>query len=234
MDPAVIARQVLLFAHLLAFALALAEVARGDWRMLGGDFSADGLRAATRLVSWALWALWATGIGLLIIEFGTDFAAMVGRPKVLTKLIVATALTVNGILLHRLAFPALHGKVDRPDRAVALCCVLGAISTATWLYAAFVGAARFVAPYFTLGMFLGLYALILGAALLTAFVLVRPACSASLPRPPLSGFLPPPAVRAASPSSALPILHPPTCLPGLIRSAGRIAPPSPSSASIFK
>ena len=66
------------------------------------------------------------------------------------------------------------------------------------------------------------------------FSLFRPACRASLLRPPLSGFLPPPAVRAASPSSALPILHPPTCLPGLIRSAGRIAPPSPSSASIFK
>ena len=169
------ARQLLLFAHLICFALSFAAILREDMALLTTQHIDGGrLAAAGRAITWMLGVLWVTGMGLLLLEFGWDLTALASRPKLLAKLAVVSVLTLNGALLHRLALPALAGPVHSPQRAATLCAVLGAVSSVSWLLASFVGASRLIAPWMSLGGFLVLYFAGLAVGLLIALVLVRP------------------------------------------------------------
>jgi len=171
----VAARQLLLFAHLIGFALAFAAILREDMALLSAQrVDAQKLVAAGRTIAWMLGFLWVTGIGLLLLEFGWDLTALASRPKLLAKLAVVCVLTLNGALLHRLALPALAGPVHSPRRAATLCAVLGAVSSVSWLLASFMGASRLIAPWMSLGGFLALYVAGLCMGLLVALTLVRP------------------------------------------------------------
>jgi len=174
MSTLIIARQLFLFGHLIAFAIAISEVARGDIQLLRSGIDAGRLRVGTDIILWSLATLWLTGFALIFLEVSFDFEALLHRPKILAKLIVVAILSLNGILLHRLAFPLLTGETKRSHRAIVICSILGAISTASWLYAAFVGAARFIGGFLTLGTFLALYATVLIGAIAIALVFVRP------------------------------------------------------------
>lgn len=173
MDAVMLLRQGLLYAHLLAFALAIAEIARGDWRLLRQKEDFAALQQTALLVSWALLALWITGLGLVGLETGFDLSVIAGKPKLVTKLVVVIALTGNGVLLHRLAFPLLAGGLADSGTA-RLVAALGAISTVSWLYAAFLGVGRIVAGAMTLNGFLALYGLALAAGIGCAVLVVAP------------------------------------------------------------
>ncbi len=171
----VAARQLLLFAHLIGFALAFAAILREDMALLTAPrIDAGKLAAAGRTIAWLLGFLWATGIGLLLLEVGLDMALLASKPKLLAKLAVVCVLTLNGALLHRLALPMLAGPVHAPRQAATLCAVLGAVSSVSWLLASFLGASRVIAPWMSLGGFLALYVAGLGIGLLVALMLVRP------------------------------------------------------------
>ena len=180
MDPVLLARQGLLFLHLVAFALAFAEIVRADWRLLRAtriDFVA--LHATAGLVGLMLLMLWATGLGLVGLDTGFDPAAIAARPKLVAKLIAVTVLTANGVLLHRFAFPQLQGGAHSPSR-LGVIAALGAISTVTWTYAAFVGSARLIAGAMTLEAFLALYGVGLVAGVAVAVIIVAPILRARL------------------------------------------------------
>src|SRR5258708_5114858 len=174
MEIALIAHQALLYGHIIAFALALATVIREDVHLLRAKhIDLASLRATTNLVKWLLLALWITGVPMVMMEIGTDVSLLLGKPRLLTKLIVVGALTLNGILLHFVAFPMLTGKTRNPNKAAAIAAMLGAVSITSWLYASFVAAARIVAPYFSLQDFVMLYLLALVIAVSFAILVVR-------------------------------------------------------------
>jgi hypothetical protein len=174
MEISVIARQALLYGHIIAFALALATILKEDVRLLRAkriDWAS--LLASAKLVKWLLLALWVTGVPMVMMDIGTDVSLLFGKPKLLAKLIVVGAVTLNGILLHLVAIPRVTGKSKNPNKAATIAAMLGAVSTTSWLYASFVGAARLVAPYFSLYDFVMLYLLVLAVAVPFAILVVR-------------------------------------------------------------
>jgi hypothetical protein len=174
MEISVLARQALLYGHLIAFALALATVLKEDVRLLRAkrvDWAS--LVASAKLVKWLLLALWVTGIPMLIGDVGTDVSLLLGKPKLLAKLIVVGTLTVNGILLHLVAFPMVWSKPQNPAKVATIAATLGAVSTTSWLYASFLGAARPVAPYFSLYDFIIFYLSALAISATLAILMVR-------------------------------------------------------------
>ena len=134
MEAQILFRQALLFAHLIIFAFAISAVLREDLRLfLSMRLDMTELRSTASAVIRLLGALWVTGLAMVFIDIGTDISALLDKPKVLTKIIVVAALTVNGILLHVLAFPLLAQNRHNPRLVAATAVVLGAVSTTSWL-----------------------------------------------------------------------------------------------------
>ncbi len=180
-------RQLLVFAHTLAFAFAIVTVVRADWAVLTTrDLDAGELHATGRRVAWLLGLLWVTGTGLIFLDLGLDWAALVARPKLAAKLSVVGLLTINGLLLHRLALPMLESFQRRPPRAATVCTVLGVVNTTAWLYASFTGVSRLVAPFMTYGNFLAWYMAGLALGLGIGLAQVRPRIRRLLKRQPAS------------------------------------------------
>jgi hypothetical protein len=174
MEVSIVARQALLFGHVIFFALALATIVKEDIHlMFASRIDNVSLRSTARLVKWLLLALWITGIPMVMMDVGTDVSLLLGKPKLLTKLMVVAVLTVNGALLHFVVFPLLSGNPRNPNRAATIAATLGAVSTVSWFYAAFAGVARIVAPHFSLQDFLALYFLALSIAVSFAILIIR-------------------------------------------------------------
>ena len=174
MEVTVIVRQVFLYGHIIAFALALATIIKEDVRLLRAKrFDSASLHATAKLVKWLLLALWVTGVPMLVMDIGTDVSRLLANPKLLAKLIVVGALTANGFMLHFVAFPLITGRVQNLNKAVTVAATLGAVSTTSWFYASFVAVSRIVAPYFTVYDFVVLYVLALAVAVSFAILFVR-------------------------------------------------------------
>src|SRR5271156_5795965 len=121
MEVIVIAHQALLYGHVIAFALALAAVIKEDVHLLRAKrIDSASLHATAKLVKWLLLALWVTGVPMVMMGIGTDVSVLLGKPKLLAKLIVVGALTINGILLHLVAFPMVTGKPRNPNKAATI------------------------------------------------------------------------------------------------------------------
>jgi hypothetical protein len=179
-------QQGMLFVHLIAFAVAIATVLHEDIALLSRPaHDPRRLARAARIVVRALVVLWATGVALLAWHPGLDLEALRAHPKLVAKLVVVVVLTVNGAALHLFAFPRLSRPPAAGGDRMTLPVVLGAISTTSWFTAAFIGAARIVAPVMGLGDYLLLYATAMVTAVIAGLVLfaTRPrAVSLSPPR----------------------------------------------------
>lgn len=175
MEVTVIVRQALLYGHIIAFALALAAIIKEDAHLLlrAKRIDSASLHATAKSVKWLLLALWVTGVPMVMMDIGTDVSALLGKPKLLAKLVVVTALTLNGFLLHLVALPMIMGKRRDANKAAAIAAALGAVSITSWLYASFVAVARIVAPYFSLYDFVMLYLSALAIAVSFAILVVR-------------------------------------------------------------
>ena len=181
MEISVLARQALLCGHIIAFALAFATILNEDARLLRAKrIDSASVLASAKSVKWLLLALWATGVPMVLMDVGTNVFLLTDRPKLLAKLIVVGVLTLNGILLHLVVFPMITRKPKNFDKAATLAATVGAVSTASWLYAFFVGASRVVAPYFTLHDFAVLYLWVLAIAVAVAILVVRDRLERSL------------------------------------------------------
>lgn len=159
-------QQALVYVHLFAFAITIAQVIRFDLVWLRTrDLDASAFAITARIVMIGLLVLWTTGLALIGLSTGLDVQALLDRPKLVAKLIVVAALTLNGLALHRFALPRL-GR-GRPLPA----WTLGAISTTSWTAAALIGAARHVAPSLALSDYLTGYAVALVTAVTGAWAL---------------------------------------------------------------
>ena len=76
-------------------------------------------------------------------------------------------------LLHFVAFPLLAKGRRYGPWAAGIASVLGAISTVSWLYASFVGAARYVAPKMSFTLFGELYLAMLVCGVAVALLVMR-------------------------------------------------------------
>jgi hypothetical protein len=169
------ARQILLFGHALMFAFALVAVVREDRALLSAtQIDTARLAAAGRQVSALLGGLWLSGLAMIAMQPGLDLAGHLGQPKLAAKLTVVSLLTGNGVFLHLIAFPLLARRQRNPRRVATVCAVLGGVSTATWLYASFVGLARSLAAQMTYAGFIALYAVVLVTGVAVALVVGRP------------------------------------------------------------
>lgn len=162
-------RMALLYSHLILCALAISAVLKADISIMAGRVSAAALRKTAHGISILLMALWATGLGVIYIDTGFEPAILLTKSKLLLKLMCVVALTINGVLLHRLSFPLLT-RADQSltiRESILLVCT-GAISTSHWMLAAFVGLSKPLGrlPFQTLLAAYGLFcACVLTAAL---------------------------------------------------------------------
>ena len=108
----------------------------------------------SRFVKLGLALLWVTGIGFLVTADGGPAAAL-ANPKVVAKLVIVVALTLNAIAIERIALPlvarnrgrALFAGVSPVGRVGLLFA--GALSAASWIVPFVLGIARgwnFVVP----------------------------------------------------------------------------------------
>jgi hypothetical protein len=175
MQTFAVVRLLLLFIHVMAFALALGCVLREDAKLLSArPIDAESLRATARLVRFALIVLWASGTALIVLDTGGEPARIADSPKMLAKLTVVCVLTANGVALHALAFPALLGEARHGSYAAAIASALGAISAASWLSATLLGIARSHLRGFEYADFMLGYAGMLAIAVAFALLVVRP------------------------------------------------------------
>jgi hypothetical protein len=163
-------RVALLFIHLLLCVAALALVVKTDLRVLRRRVSPQTMGRVHRRLVWLLAGLWASGGAVLLLDLGGDLGLLLERPKLLAKVACVALLTANAWLLRRHALPRITAqRVLSPGEARALA-VAGAVSTASWLLAAFLGLAKPIAAW-SVTEALAFYAVVmLGAALVALLV----------------------------------------------------------------
>lgn len=132
-------RSILVFAHLLFFALAIYSLIVCDTSVWLGKWSSSGIVSIGKWMKIYLLSLWITGVSLLLADFGIDIASIVGNAKASLKLIIVTVLSINGFFLHKIALPimASEGKLLLKDARILT--TISTISTSHWFLAAFVG-----------------------------------------------------------------------------------------------
>ncbi|CAD5374377.1 conserved membrane hypothetical protein [Rubrivivax sp. A210] len=170
MDPTPLLRTSLLYIHLLLCAFALHRVLSTDWQLLRGRISARALQTASRHIAWLFAALWFTGLALIAVDTGFDTEVIAQRPKLVAKLLAVLVLTANGLLLNKWCLPRLVSErpLGRGEAALLMCS--GALSTASWLVAAFYGVARALTGW-AIEHHLALYGAVVAIAMMAALPL---------------------------------------------------------------
>lgn len=171
MDASALLRTGLLYAHLLLCVFALQLVLSTDWQLLRARISARALNSAQRKVAWLFAALWLSGLAIVALDTGMDPTLIASKPKLLAKLVAVSILTLNGALLRWWCFPRLVSEqpLGRTEAAVLMCS--GAVSTTSWLIAAFYGIARGLD--WSAEQHLTLYAVALAGAMVLALPLAQ-------------------------------------------------------------
>lgn len=164
-------RLFLLYAHLLLSMLALARVLAADLGLVTGKLSRELLHSTVHSIVWLLLGLWLSGLAIIWLDTGFDPALLAERSKLVLKLVSVTVLTLNGALLHRLAFPVLISDQPLNLRESILLAVTGSLSTLHWLLAAFIGVSKPLGKL-PLELLLGSYALLCAATIVGSLACV--------------------------------------------------------------
>ncbi|MET0540758.1 MAG: hypothetical protein ABWZ88_03300 [Variovorax sp.] len=165
------ARMGVVFAHLIACCIAMGLVLTSDIAMVRQLYKGDPtdridmqrMKALQSTVSAALIALWATGLMLVALDTavrGWDYFA---NPKLQAKILIVVLLTLNGLVLHRYVLPWMQnvGTLLRlPPRQAVFATFSGAVSGASWLYAALLGVGRPLSWKYSLFELLAAYPLL--------------------------------------------------------------------------
>ncbi|TJZ75549.1 hypothetical protein [Chitiniphilus eburneus] len=167
------------FSHLLAACFALVTILKADhrlwnWRHRALDESRRRyLGHTTHRVTQLLVLLWGTGLMLVVLGYSEHGTAYLANPKLWAKVSVVALLSVNGYLLHRVAFPLISVRLPLtglPLQERLTVAALGAVSMTSWVFAALLGVAREWnqrEPYLQL---MGLYLLLLAVAAMGAMM----------------------------------------------------------------
>jgi hypothetical protein len=163
-----IARMLVIYTHVISCCIAIGFAFFADFRILKANGNLRNrdieiVQQVAQFVAIALGALWASGIAILLIDFGyiPSLNEVFEKPKLAAKLSVVIALTMNGFLLHFYALPRLQ-------RLNFFASLIGGVSASSWLFAAFVGIAKPLATILNYNQFMALYVLVLTAGLVGA------------------------------------------------------------------
>ena len=143
-------KTLLVYAHLLATCIALGRVLLADhklwlWRKTPlGSTQLAYLEETQKVVTLALLALWVTGLALVLQGYLDEGQRYLLNQKLWAKVAVVLLLSLNGMLLHRVGFPQLQRApyTFQSFSERSRLALLGALSTSSWLFAAFLGVAR--------------------------------------------------------------------------------------------
>lgn len=163
-------RLLLLFGHLLLCIFALQRVLQTDVRVLRGLAGAEEMRRTHALLVRLLAGLWISGVALAAIDLNLQFTTIGDKPKLIVKLLTVMVLTANALVLRYRCFEYLATGRTLCSGTGLMVLAAGALSTASWLAAAFFGMARPLQAW-PLSVSLGLYAVLIAAALLGAAAL---------------------------------------------------------------
>lgn len=174
-DLQALVRMAFVFMHILSVVTAGAAIAFGDYAIFARQrIDTKLLHQSARVVMAALGALWLTGLTIIWLDTGLEWAALASKPKLLAKLTVVILLSVNGVALHHLAFARLCQPQRHAPNAAKLPAVLGAISVVTWLHAAFLGVAKPASALLGYSGFMALYGASLAIGIAAALWFIRP------------------------------------------------------------
>ena len=148
-----VALDVIIFAHLFFVALGLGTAARLDIRIFMSrnapirrrDIS--DLENAHHLILGALAGLWITGLALIYIRTGFDPALV--TPKVWTKLIVVTLLSLNAVVIGKFAMPIFAAHLGKAPISISTrlkipMTICASLSGLCWFSALALGASAFL------------------------------------------------------------------------------------------
>lgn len=142
MDLIAISRLLLVYLHLLLCVFALQSVLSTDARVLRERIDSRSLLLVHRRLVRLLGGLWLSGLAIAAIDLGFDASLIANAPKTIGKLCAVGVLTANGLLLRHWCLPRLAGPSAVGSAEYLAIMVCGAVSTASWLMAAFFGVAR--------------------------------------------------------------------------------------------
>lgn len=152
--PALSLRTLLVNVHLLGLCFGLGGVLVLDILLMKATLrrhfhlrNANMVWILSQTTTSGLVLLWLSGIGFLAIYQHADPSLLL-NPKLIAKIAIVLALSLNGFLIHRICLPRLMSdltpplmaKLSRPVRALMLFS--GSVSTVSWCFAAFLGTAK--------------------------------------------------------------------------------------------
>ena len=142
-------KTALVFAHFALAAFCLVTIIATDLKLIrqyalpASAALCDDVARVKRAITYALIGLWMTG--LVIVAYGAATSPhYLANQKLWFKIAVVVALTLNGVLVHRM------GRVLQPgvtlaaldERSALLLNMAGATSSISWLWACLLGTAR--------------------------------------------------------------------------------------------
>lgn len=157
-------RSLLIYAHLVALLCAAVAVAFGDFALLRNSrVDRPLMLKSAGYVTWALGALWGTGLAVVALDVLASGTGVLSGPKLQGKLTVVVALSLNGWLLHCYTLERVGLPTDQAVRDARVTAVLGGVSAASWMFALFLGVAKPWAPV------LGYFGFVAGYLVAVAF-----------------------------------------------------------------
>ncbi|CAM3833686.1 hypothetical protein [Paracidovorax anthurii] len=153
-------------------AVAIGKMLEYDFRFLGTihrristQQQQDLLRTKSMMTA-ALWVLWGTGALFVYLGY-THNPDYVMNEKLWMKVLTVSALTLNGMLMHRFAFPHMMREgifLEFPLKRILTLTLFATVSSVSWLYASFLGIARSWNHAVSFEYTLGIYLMLLTAA----------------------------------------------------------------------
>ena len=120
--------------------------------------------------------LWLSGLGFLAL-YALDAPEKLDNPKLWAKVTVVVALTLNGLVIHRVVLPGILRDVSQPMFAgltglrAGIFLASGAVSGISWYTAFALGVMRELNGTVAYGLLVGLWLAAIAAAILGALVL---------------------------------------------------------------
>lgn len=167
-------RTILIFIHLIVFAFAITTLYKSDIELLFRRPSAEEIKEMGNHMAIYLLILWITGLGVIYIDTNFGLDKILSAQKLLTKLSCVIILTLNAFVIHFVVFKKLAKKtLDQAD--MKIMSISGAVSSASWTFAGFLGIARPLVKHMNLAAFMSFYVLVvacaaIGALMLTPFI----------------------------------------------------------------
>jgi hypothetical protein len=168
----------LVFIHFSLAAYCLVAVISMDWKILNSygkplsDKLFNEIADTKAIVPHVLIALWGTG--LIIVAYGAyTTPGYLANEKLWFKFFVVAALSLNGMLVHKVGNAVRSGVVlaALDDKQAVWLNLAGVISSLSWIWACFLGTARAWNDTLSFSTITGFYLASLAAGTAVALIL---------------------------------------------------------------